>query len=71
MPKLSDLGQELRVVPATEMDVAFHFGEGMPPHFHFSELRRMYAQVVACVGCGFWLPIGACCPQCGRHGRHS
>jgi len=68
--KLSDFGQRMRVVPGTEQDFTLVIGErDYPPHWHVGEVRRMHAQVVQCP-CGFWLPIGCCCPSCGRHGRH-
>lgn len=70
MAKRSDFGQAMRVVPGTEQNFTLCVDADMLPHFHAGELRRIYAQVVECP-CGFWQPIGACCPACGRHGQHA
>ncbi len=63
--KLSDFGQEMRVVPGLEVDFALHLDQEQrwPPHWHFGELRRMHAQVTQCQ-CGFWVPVGLRCPAC-------
>lgn len=67
--KLSDFGQRIQVVPAREQDIEIHVMDDGSHHTHVGEWRHLMAQVMECP-CGFWLPVGACCPQCGRHGRH-
>jgi len=59
-----------RIEGATVIDLVEGIHTGHPgapfPHVHGEVLRMYESQVIECDECGFMVPPGYRCPQCGR-----